>query len=67
MNKRRIQEIANDIFDCAEGRDAAEFHAGLTLATGIFFKAQFPHDLEEAYKRHTENLKNVFEDLDKRG
>lgn len=65
-DNERIKKLAADLMDCSEGHTPQEYHAALTLATGILFKSCFPHDLEDAFKGHTENLRVVFEELDKR-
>jgi len=65
-DRAAIAAMVGDILDCCEGHTPVLFYMGLVLAAGTFLKAQYPHDLEEAYKGHCENLKSVMEELDKR-
>lgn len=65
VNMRRAKAITAEIVDMIAGGTPAEFQYALTLATAIYFKANFPHDLEEALRLHTENLRAALEELDK--
>ena len=65
-DRAAIAEVAGEILDCCEGNSPMLFYTALVLAAGTFLKAQYPHDLEDAYKGHCESLKNVMEELDKR-
>lgn len=66
LRQTRIQQICDEIIDCAEGRIAAEFYGALVLAAGVYLKAAFPTDLEGAYRIHGDNLRAILEDLDAR-
>jgi hypothetical protein len=65
LNMTRVKAIATEIVDLVAGCRPPEFQAALTLATAIYFKAQFPKDLEEAYKLHVENMRAAMEELDR--
>jgi hypothetical protein len=64
--RARIAEVAGDILDVCEGLTPQLFYAALVLATGTFLKATYPHDLEDAFNGHKDNLRNVLEELDKK-
>jgi hypothetical protein len=59
------KQIAADIVDMVAVGTPAEFQMALTLATAIYFKANFANSLEEALRLHTENLRAALEELDK--
>jgi len=64
MDVKRYQELAEHIMEMCVGYEPAEYESALTLATAIYFKAQFPHDLEGTFKQHVENLRLITEELD---
>jgi hypothetical protein len=64
MQVRRLQMLATEMIEIAEGCEPAEFQAALTLATAIYFKTMFPKDLESIYRLHIENLRAAIEELD---
>jgi hypothetical protein len=57
--------VASDIIEMVSACTPAEYQMALTLATAIYFKAQFGDDLESAYRMHVENLRAAMEELDK--
>jgi hypothetical protein len=61
----RVKAIATEMVDLVAGCRPPEYQAALTLATAIYFKANFPNDLEETYKLHVENMRAAMEELDK--
>ena len=57
--------VAAEIIKLIPGVTPAEFQIALTLAIATYFKANFPHALEESLRLHTENLRAALEELDK--
>jgi hypothetical protein len=62
----RAKRVTDLIVEAITAGTPAEYQYGLTLATAIYFKANFPHDLEAAFRLHVENLRAALEELDKR-
>jgi hypothetical protein len=61
----RAKLVAAEMVDLVAGCTPQEFQMALTLATAIYFKANFQHDLEESLRLHYENLRAALEELDK--
>lgn len=62
----RIQRIADDIIDCAEGTGAADYYGGLTLALAAYLHSAFPRSPEVALRTHMGNIEALLEDLGRR-
>ena len=65
MDINRVRSCALRILEVLETGDnftPVEFQGGLTLATALYFKTTFPHDLENTSRQHTANVEAALEE-----
>ncbi len=75
MNTDKYKQVAVDCADIfaegyvygngrVEAYEPAEYQMGLTLAMAVYLKSMFPHELEDMFRLHCENLRMTLEELD---